>query len=142
MDSQALEQMQSPETAAALTRFGLGMTIVELAILVVMAVAMWRLFTKAGKPGWAALIPIYNVVVLLEVVQRPIWWIVLMLIPIVNLVIAIVLCFDIAKVFGRGAGFGIGILFLSVIFLPILAFGSSKYVGRNASSAGTQAAAA
>jgi hypothetical protein len=103
--------------------------IVALAFLVVTIVAWWRLFSKAGEPGWASLIPIYNVVVLLRIVGKPAWWILLLLIPFVNFIVLIIVMLDLAKAYGHGAGFGIGLLLLFPIFLLILAFGSSKYVG-------------
>lgn len=105
-------------------------------VFILMIAAMWRIFSKAGKPGWAAIIPIYNVIVLLEVVGRPIWWIILMFIPLVNIVVGIIVIFDLAKSFGKGVGFGFGLLFLSIIFYPILGFGSAQYVGP-AGSGGT-----
>lgn len=89
----------------------------------------WKIFTKAGKPGWAAIIPIYNLIVLLEVIGRPIWWIVLLLIPCVNIVAAAIINIDLAKSFGQGAGFGIGLWLLPYIFYPILGFGRSAYLG-------------
>ncbi len=90
---------------------------------------MWRIFVKAGKPGWAAIIPIYNIVMELEIIGRPWWWVLLMFVPLVNVVIAIIVLFDLAKVFGKGTGFGFGLLFLSFIFIPILAFGDARYLG-------------
>jgi hypothetical protein len=108
--------------------FGLG-TVVYLAICVVELVAAWIVYKKAGKPGWACLIPIYNVIVLLDIVRKPLWWIILLLIPLVNIVIAVILCLELAKVFGKGTGFGIGLFFLGFIFVPILAWGDAKYVG-------------
>ncbi len=80
---------------------------------------MWKVFVKAGQPGWAS-IPIYNLYVWCKIVGRPGWWIILMLIPFVNIIVGIVLCIDMAKSFGKGAGFGIGLAFLGIIFLPIL----------------------
>jgi len=103
--------------------------IIYLGIVVLMIASVWTIFTKAGKPGWAAIIPIYNYVVMLEVIKKPIWWIVLMLIPFVNLIIAIIICIELAKVFGKSAGFGVGIILLGFIFLPMLAFGDAKYIG-------------
>ena len=91
--------------------------------------SLWKVFTKAGEPGWAAIIPIYNTIVMLKIVGRPLWWLVLMLIPLVSLVIGIIVCIDLAKSFGKGAGFGIGIILLGFIFVPILAFGDARYVG-------------
>lgn len=90
---------------------------------------MWKIFVKAGKPGWAAIIPIYNIVMELEIIGRPWWWVLLMFVPLVNVVIAIIVLFDLAKVFGKGTGFGFGLLFLSFIFIPILAFGDARYLG-------------
>jgi hypothetical protein len=90
---------------------------------------MWKVFVKAGKPGWAAIIPIYNAIVLLQIVGRPGWWFLLYLIPIVNIVISIMVMIELAKVFGKGTGFGIGLLLLSFIFIPILGFGDAEYQG-------------
>jgi hypothetical protein len=92
---------------------------------------MWRVFTKAGKPGWASLIPIYNTVVLLEITGRPTWWFILFLIPFVNIIVSIVLCFDLAAAFNKSTMFGLGILLLGFIFLPLLAFGDAEYQGRS-----------
>jgi hypothetical protein len=92
-------------------------------------VAMWKIFTKAGQPGWACLIPFYNIYVLCKIVGRPGWWLILMLIPFVNVIIGIILCIDLAKSFGKGVGFGLGLIFLSFIFYPILGFGSAQYQG-------------
>jgi hypothetical protein len=100
-----------------------------LAFAVIVIIALWRVFEKAGKPGWAAIIPIYNYVVLLEIVGKPVWWIILLFIPFVNLIIAIILMLELAKSFGKGTGFGIGLILLSPIFLLILGFGDAQYVG-------------
>ena len=102
--------------------------LVELALGVLMIAGMWKVFTKAGKPGWAAIIPIYNIIVLLQVAGRPIWWIILYLIPIVNIIFAILVTVDIAKRFGKGGGFAVGMLFLPFIFYPILGFGDAQYM--------------
>jgi len=107
-------------------------TIIALLIAVVLIVAMWKVFTKAGQPGWASIIPIYNIYIWCKIVGRPAWWIILMLIPLVNFIICIILCIDLAKSFGKGAGFGIGLAFLGIIFLPILGFGSAQYQGPSA----------
>jgi hypothetical protein len=104
-------------------------TIVGLLIALLVIVAMWKVFTKAGQPGWASIIPIYNLYIWCKIVGRPWWWILLMLIPFVNFIIMIILCIDLAKSFGKGAGFGLGIAFLGIIFLPILGFGSAQYQG-------------
>lgn len=100
-----------------------------MAVIVFFIFCLWKIFVKAGKPGWAAIVPIYNVLVELEILGRPWWYLLLMLIPLVNIVIGIMIIFDLAKVFGKGTGFGFGLLFLSFIFIPILAFGDAKYQG-------------
>ncbi|MCS7074446.1 MAG: DUF5684 domain-containing protein [Bacteroidia bacterium] len=100
-----------------------------LAIFILSIASLWVIFTKAGKPGWAAIVPIYNFIVLLQIIGKPWWWVLLLLIPIVNIVIAILTNYYLAKVFGKGIGFTIGLVLLGFIFLPILAFGDSKYIG-------------
>jgi hypothetical protein len=107
--------------------------IVGLLIALLLIVAMWKVFTKAGQPGWASIIPIYNLYIWCKIVGRPGWWILLMLIPFVNIIVGIILCIDMAKSFGKGAGFGIGLALLGVIFIPILGFGSAQYQGPSAS---------
>jgi hypothetical protein len=106
-----------------------GIIIVYLAIAILMIAAMWKIFTKAGKPGWAAIIPIYNTIVLLEIIGKPIWWFFLMLIPFVNLIILIIVNIELAKKFGQSAGFAVGLILLPIIFYPILGFGSYRYTG-------------
>jgi hypothetical protein len=101
----------------------------SMAIAAFTLVCMWRIYTKAGKPGWAALVPFYNTLVALELLGRPWWWLLLMFVPLANVVISIIMTFDYAKSFGKSIGFGFGLLFLSIIFIPILAFGPSRYVG-------------
>jgi hypothetical protein len=100
----------------------------ELAIIVLVIASFWKVFTKAGQPGWAAIVPIYNAYILLKIAGRPGWWLLLYFIPLVNLVIAILVSIDVAKAFGKGGGFGVGLLFLSFIFYPILGFGDAAYV--------------
>lgn len=101
--------------------------LVGLVLTVFMIVAMWKVYEKAGEPGWASIIPIYNLIVLLKIAGRPLWWVILLIIPIVNVVITILVSIDIAKHFGKGAGFGLGLAFLSFIFYPILGFGEASY---------------
>lgn len=115
--------------AAALAGFSAIYSIVMLAICVIMIVAMWKLFTKAGENGWAAIIPFYNTYVLFKVAMGNGWLFLLLLVPVVNFVMEIMICFKLAKAFGKGVGFGFGLLFLNPIFILILAFGSSDYVG-------------
>jgi hypothetical protein len=109
--------------------------IVSLLIALLLIIAMWKVFTKAGQPGWASIIPIYNLYVWCKIVGRPGWWILLMLIPLVNIIVGIILCIDMAKSFGKGVGFGIGLALLGIIFWPILGFGSAQYQGPSAGQA-------
>lgn len=102
--------------------------VLYLAVIVLMIAAIWKVFVKAGKPGWAAIIPIYNMVVLLEIAQKPTWWIILFFIPVVSFVMAIITYIALAEKFGKGAGFAMGLVFLSPIFFPILGFGDAKYL--------------
>ena len=101
----------------------------SLAILVLVVAGFWRVFVKAGHPGWAAIIPIYNLYVLLKIAGRPGWWLLLFIIPVVNFVIGIIVAIDVAKSFGKGTGFGVGLAFLGPIFYPILGFGDATYQG-------------
>lgn len=120
--------MDEQATAAA-AGAATGFLLFQLAILVFFIVVMWKIFTKAGQPGWAAIIPIYNVYIMLKIAGKPGWWLLLFLIPIVNLVIGIMVVVALAQSFGKGVGFAIGMILLSFIFYPILAFGSAQYVG-------------
>lgn len=117
-----------PAVAQQAAGVGIGFVLFMLAFTVVMIAAMWKVFTKAGKPGWAAIVPIYNLIVLLEIVRKPMWWIVMLLIPIVSLIFAILLYVELAKAFGKGGGFAAGLILLAPIFFPILGFGSAQYV--------------
>lgn len=106
---------------------GLIIIVIYLAILVVVIAGMWKTFTKAGKPGWACIVPFYNSWVLVKIVNRPVWLFVLLIIPYVNVIGWIIASLDLAKSFGKGVGFAIGIIFLPFIFIPILGFGSATY---------------
>ncbi len=119
------EEPQIPSGAAA--GMGIGMMVLWLVILILVIAAMWKVFEKAGKPGWAAIVPIYNMVVLCEIAGKPAWWVILLLIPLVNIVVAIIVVLGVAKNFGKGAGFGIGLLLLPMIFYPMLAWGDARY---------------
>ncbi|MCX6161469.1 MAG: DUF5684 domain-containing protein [Ignavibacteriae bacterium] len=105
------------------------MVIIYLIVGLLIVISLWKLFVKAGKPGWPAIIPIYNTIVYLEIIGRPIWWIILLLIPCVSFVVYIMICIDFAKSFGKETGYGIGLFILPFIFFPMLAFGDAQYVG-------------
>lgn len=106
-----------------------------LAVFVLLIASMWKLFEKAGKPGWAAIIPIYNYLVMIEIVGKPTIWILFLLIPCVNIVFFIWLLNLFVKSFGKSEGYTAGIIFLPFIFYPMLAFGNNPYLGPSAAEA-------
>lgn len=109
--------------------FPTGLIAFGLAIIVVLIVAMWKVFEKAGQEGWKAIIPIYNMYVLLKIVGKPGWWLILFLIPIVNYVFIIWTYNMLSKSFGKDEAFTVGLVLLGFVFLPILGFGSAQYLG-------------
>ncbi len=123
---QAYDSSNSGFSAATL----LPIMIISIALIVLSIVAMWRMYTKAGKPGWAAIVPIYNNWVLSEIARRPGYWALLMFIPIVNIILMIILAIEVAKNFGKSGAWG---LFLNFILSPIgyliLGFGKYAYLG-------------
>jgi hypothetical protein len=106
---------------------GVIVPLIGLAIFAAVIAGVWKVFTKAGQPGWGALIPIYNVVLLLQIAKRPVWWLLLLFVPLVNLVVTVVVSVDIAKRFGKGVGFGMGLAFLGFVFYPVLGFSDARY---------------
>lgn len=126
-----MQSTSSTDTAGNAAAAGImgAVGLVWLVVAVIMIAALWKIFVKAGEPGWAAIVPIYNAMVILKIVGRPMWWIILFLIPFVNLVMMFVVAFDLSKAFGKGAGFALGMIFLGPIFYPILGFGSAQYQG-------------
>ena len=102
--------------------FGIMVTVIEV-------VGAWKMFEKAGEPGWAAIIPVYNYLIGIKIAGKPWWYILLMLIPVVNLVIYIIILSGLAKNFGKGTGFTVGLFFFRFIFIPILGFGNATYIG-------------
>jgi hypothetical protein len=101
----------------------------EIALIVLFIVAFWKVFEKAGQPGWAAIIPIYNAYILCKIGGKPGWWVILLCIPVVNVIFGIWLTNMISKSFGKDEGFTVGLVLLGFIFYPILAFGDAKYIG-------------
>ena len=102
-------------------------SIVWLAVCVAMIVAMWKVFTKAGKPGWAAIIPIYNTYTLFDMVYGKGWKFLFLLVPFYNIYVGIKLYIDLAHCFGKSGGFAVGLIFLNPIFMCILGFGSAVF---------------
>ena len=116
-------------SVAGLAGLGIGTLVIGLLVAVIAIVAMWKIYTKAGKPGWASIVPLYNLYVLFEVAGYNGWMFLLMCIPFVNFIMMILLFVKLAKAFGKSGGFAVGLIFLPFIFLLILAFGSAQYVG-------------
>jgi hypothetical protein len=112
----------------------IGLVALYIALIIFMIVVYWKIFEKAGQPGWASIVPFYNTYVLIvNILEMPPVWFWLLLVPCANIVVAIILIFMIpfklAEKFGKDTGFAIGLLFLGIIFLPILAFGDARYRG-------------
>lgn len=108
---------------------GAIISLLYLVMIVAAIAGMWKVFEKAGQPGWASIVPIYNLVVLLQIVNKPIWWIVLLLIPLINIVILIMVSIALAEKFGKGGGFAVGMVFLPFVFYPLLGFGDERFQG-------------
>ncbi|WP_206610908.1 DUF5684 domain-containing protein [Mariniphaga sediminis] len=102
---------------------------IMLFLILIPLIAMWKLFEKANQPGWAAIIPIYNLIVFMEIIGKPWWWIFLWMIPSLNFIWIIWGWNLMVKSFGKSEGFTVGVILLSIIFIPILGFGDSKYIG-------------
>lgn len=130
--------MSDPSMYKTTTSYGddsmaIGATMVMMmlyfAVIVLLLTSMWKLFTKAGRPGWHALIPIYNSMVLAEIVGRPGWVGLLNFVPLLNIYVNVVLALDISKSFGKDVVFGVLAIFFPYVTFPILGFGSARYVG-------------
>ena len=104
-------------------------SLLQIVVIIAVIASLWQVYVKAGKPGWACLVPIYNLYVMMQIVGKPGWWVVLFIIPIVNIVMIVLLPFWMANAFGKGMGYGFGLLFLPYIFYPILGFGDARYRG-------------
>ena len=108
---------------------GTGTIIIYLLIIIAEIAGGWKIFEKAGKPGWAVLIPIYNIIVGLQIIGKPAWWIILLLIPIVNIVIAIICCLALLEKFSKPGWHILGMIFIPFIYLPYLGFSDAKFQG-------------
>lgn len=109
--------------------FLIPILIIAIHVVMIRYVALWFVFQKAGEPGWAAIIPVYNILIAVKIAGKPWWYILLLLIPIVNIVIGIMILHGISKSFGKGGWFTVGLFFLRVVFLAILGFGAAQYTG-------------
>lgn len=106
--------------------------IILLLLSILLIVSMWKIYKKAGKPGWAAIVPVYNIIVLLEIAELPLWYIALFLVPFANIYAMFKIYIELAHKFGKSTGFGVASVFFSVICFPILAF-NKNIVYKNAS---------
>lgn len=104
------------------------LVVVELAIAAFLLISMWKVFTKAGKPGWACIVPFYNYYVMVEIGKKPTWWFGMMFVPFANIVFMIMILNGISKSFGKSEGFTVGLVLLPYVFYAILAFGDAKYL--------------
>lgn len=124
-----LAQSSSDAGAIVAAIIGLVFTLFFFALIIVTIIGLWKMFTKAGQPGWAALIPFYNIYIMCKIVGRPGWWLILMMLPVISIVISIIVSNDLSKSFGRGVGTTVGLVLVPFVFIPILGFGSAQYQG-------------
>lgn len=104
--------------------------LLYLGLIVVVVAGLWKVFTKAGQPGWAAIVPFYNSYVLTcEIAKKEVLWFVLQFIPLVGIVAYIMVAIEVARKFGKSEGYGIGLAFLPFVFFPMLGFGDARYQG-------------
>ena len=101
--------------------------VIYVIVILLLIVSLWITVGKAGRPGVSQIVPIWNIIELIRISGKPLWWIFLFLIPVVNLVIAIMIYNAISQAFGKGPGFTVGMIFLPFVFWPLLAFGDAKY---------------
>jgi len=127
----ALEAQQAANPGGNAPSAGSVVTILLVlgALSLFIIIAMWIVFAKAGQAGWKSLVPIYNIYILYVIAGVPGWWLILLLIPLVGLVFYLLAMLALAKKFGKGTLFGIGLLILPIIFYPLLAFGGARYEG-------------
>ena len=117
-----------PETVAAVMAFMAAYFLVILVVGIIMVVALWKVFTKAGRPGWGALIPLYNTYLLIETSGKPGWWLILLFVPVVNVVVLIIVMLALAEAFGKSTVFAIfGLVLFTPIGMLMLAFGDAQY---------------
>lgn len=111
---------------AVYSPFGAVILVLYLAVAVFYFGAGWRVFSKVGQPGWGVFVPIYNLYLVCKISGRPEWWLILFIIPLVNVVVGLILAMDVAKTFSKSSGFGIGLWLLGFIFVPILGYGTAQ----------------
>ncbi len=105
---------------------------VYFVFIILMIIGMWKIFVKAGRPGWHSIIPIYNQIVLLQIAGKPEWWFLLMFVPLVNIIVIFMMWSALSKSFGKSTVFTLGLIFLPFVTIPVLGFGAAKYMGSSA----------
>lgn len=108
---------------------GIVSAVIAIAITLVVLAGIWKTFQKAGQPGWAAIIPIYNLYIMLKIGGNAWWWLLVMFVPIVQLYAFYKMFAGVSKAFGQGIGFALGLWFLNLIFWPLLGFGDYEHRG-------------
>lgn len=125
-----LAQLQGPNPAGD-SAFAGTLLLIQLFFMLLVLVpsiaGMWGVFVKAGEPGWASIVPVYNAIVLLRVAGLPLWYVVLLFIPCLSILLGIAAAFGLAKRFNVGVGFAVGLILLPFIFYPILGLGSAEF---------------
>ncbi len=134
-NSNQLAHTMNPEDVNQISSQGGGIVatvilLIQLAVLIVTFAGMWKVFTKAGEPGWAAIVPFYNFYVLLKIAGKPWWWLLVALTMCLTIVPMIIAGLGVAKNFGKSEGFGIGLGLLPFIFYPMLGYGDAQFVGQ------------
>lgn len=112
----------------------MGLAVVWTIVCVLMVASCWKVFTKAGEAGWKCLVPIYGAIVFMKIVERPWWWALWMCVPLLGLIPALIVSFDLARVFGKSMAFGVGVALLGPVFMAVLAFSDAEYQGSGGSS--------
>jgi hypothetical protein len=108
--------------------------LILLSYFVILIIAQWKIYEKAGREGWESIVPIYNIYVLFEICGKPGWWTIFVVVPCINIVgivFLIIAYMELAKRFGKSEGFGLGLAFLGFIFIPILGFSDVVYTDPN-----------
>lgn len=124
-----MQQDGGKATVEALNNIMGAALVVEVIIGIICILSLWKIFTKAGQPGWASIIPFFNLYILIKISEKPVWWLILFLIPCVNIIAAILIAVALAEKFGKGGLFAVGLILLPFIFYPILAFSDAQYQG-------------
>lgn len=116
------------ELTGAIAAFIGVVWIIAMGMCVLQIIAMWKIFTKANKPGWASIVPIYNIYTLLQIAEVPTWYLLLLIIPVANIYATFKMYIELAHKFGKDTGFGIGLVLLNPVFILVLAFGNATYI--------------